>query len=385
MADKRFFVDAAADLLHEYKDKDAQEALKAVKPFMDDLFYNRSYVPLENAATDGKESVKVAFDRLISVNATKEGQKALRKCYEVGSKQYNVYAAERSKKGTCKNSTPAADFKHICSSLDPVPYMHIVDVLNDCFGELYIGKHLNGWQRGARSVGKNDEYLVWFPKLSSDGVAASNSGWVNIIDDDGCTIEEIAPTGDKVNEYDLTEQKRFVFAKSNGEPYYFRGIFIPEMSRCTKHHRYFKKIFDFADVSVYPPKMWNVAANVDDTFFPESADIAEACFEGAVSQVTVNKYERNPKAREACIKHYNGAFCLVCGFDFEKAYGEIGKDFIHVHHIIPISKIGKEYEVDYERDLIPVCPNCHAMLHRKINGHTLSVAELRELVADRRK
>ena len=61
-------------------------------------------------------------------------------------------------------------------------------------------------------------------------------------------------------------------------------------------------------------------------------------------------------------------------------YGEIGKDFIHVHHLIPLNEIGKEYIVDYKNDLIPVCPNCHAMLHREIDGKRYSWQELREKI-----
>lgn len=105
----------------------------------------------------------------------------------------------------------------------------------------------------------------------------------------------------------------------------------------------------------------------------------EEFYEGAVSEVSLDKYERNPEARKACIKHY-GAQCAVCGFDFEKTYGEIGKDYIQVHHIIPLSEIGKEHVVDYQEDLIPVCPNCHVMLHRKYKGKYLLPSELFELV-----
>jgi 5-methylcytosine-specific restriction protein A len=61
-------------------------------------------------------------------------------------------------------------------------------------------------------------------------------------------------------------------------------------------------------------------------------------------------------------------------------YGEIGKGFIHVHHIVPIHKIGKEYKINYIEDLVPVCPNCHAMLHRKVNGKELSIQELKEII-----
>lgn len=84
--------------------------------------------------------------------------------------------------------------------------------------------------------------------------------------------------------------------------------------------------------------------------------------EGASKQVLVNQYERDPKARSACIRHW-GCACFVCGFDFGKTYGDMGEGFIHVHHLTDIAAIGCEYEVDPYRDLRPVCPNCHAMLH----------------------
>lgn len=86
-------------------------------------------------------------------------------------------------------------------------------------------------------------------------------------------------------------------------------------------------------------------------------------FEGAKRTITVNAYERNSKARQLCIKHY-GTTCIICKFDFEKKYGEHGKDFIHVHHLTPLADIGEHYEVNPIEDLRPVCPNCHAMLHK---------------------
>lgn len=85
--------------------------------------------------------------------------------------------------------------------------------------------------------------------------------------------------------------------------------------------------------------------------------------EGAKKQITVNAYERNPKARKKCIQNY-GFKCSVCEFDFEEVYGEIGKEYIHVHHLKSLSEISEEYEVDPINDLRPVCPNCHSMLHK---------------------
>jgi 5-methylcytosine-specific restriction protein A len=99
--------------------------------------------------------------------------------------------------------------------------------------------------------------------------------------------------------------------------------------------------------------------------------------EGSVKSVIVNKYERNPLARRICIAHH-GSFCNACGFDFFKTYGELGRGFIHVHHVIPISKINQEYILDPIKDLIPLCPNCHSMIHR--NQDALSIDELRSIL-----
>lgn len=100
-------------------------------------------------------------------------------------------------------------------------------------------------------------------------------------------------------------------------------------------------------------------------------------YEGAVSKVYVNKYERNPLARRICIKHH-GAFCNVCTFDFYLTYGELGKGYIHIHHLLPIASIGKEYQLVPETDLIPICPNCHSMIHKK--KPILSPRELKEII-----
>ena len=87
--------------------------------------------------------------------------------------------------------------------------------------------------------------------------------------------------------------------------------------------------------------------------------------EGRISYVHAVGYERNQDARKACIAHY-GCKCAICGFDFEKVYGEeIGKDFIEVHHIVPIHERKGEYKVDPIRDLRPLCSNCHSMIHRR--------------------
>lgn len=103
----------------------------------------------------------------------------------------------------------------------------------------------------------------------------------------------------------------------------------------------------------------------------------EALSEGRVVELSLTTFERNPAARKSCLDHF-GLQCRVCEFDFEKTYGELGKGFIHVHHITPLSHIRENYSVDPVKDLIPVCPNCHAMLHIK-QGESLTIPELKEI------
>ena len=111
--------------------------------------------------------------------------------------------------------------------------------------------------------------------------------------------------------------------------------------------------------------------------YPDDLPLGVEYAEGAKKQVRVNAYERNPKARDACLKQY-GRVCCVCEFNFETRYGEIGRDFIHVHHLNPISLTSGEYKIDPIRDLRPVCPNCHAMLHT--TDPPLRIEELRGLL-----
>ena len=86
--------------------------------------------------------------------------------------------------------------------------------------------------------------------------------------------------------------------------------------------------------------------------------------EGARTRVEVNRYERSHLNRQACIA-FHGACCLVCGFDFEENYGLLGRGAIVVHHVVPVSQLGEGYVIDPVKDLVPVCPNCHMMLHRQ--------------------
>jgi 5-methylcytosine-specific restriction protein A len=144
------------------------------------------------------------------------------------------------------------------------------------------------------------------------------------------------------------------YQESLGKP--FKGI----SDIISQHEEILNKILLSQTVTVYPDELDN----------PD-----ETLFEGIKKTVLVNSYERNPIARKKCIEHY-GVQCVVCNCDFEKMYGDIGKGFIHVHHLTQLSDIGQGYEVDPVKDLRPVCPNCHAMLHKKNPPYTIDEIKL---------
>ncbi len=116
------------------------------------------------------------------------------------------------------------------------------------------------------------------------------------------------------------------------------------------------------------------AQTESEIIFPDEIPATASFPDGTVSQSFINLYERDPQARKICIEHY-GLNCVACGFNFEEMYGERGIGFIHVHHLRPVSE--GEYKLKPINDLRPVCPNCHAMIHRY---GVLSIEELTQLI-----
>lgn len=106
-------------------------------------------------------------------------------------------------------------------------------------------------------------------------------------------------------------------------------------------------------------------------------EVSDDLREGTMLKVNVNRYERSRKARKACLDHY-GYKCMVCEFDFEKVYGELGKGIIEVHHKKALSEIKEDYKVDPINDLVPICSNCHTVIHSK--NPNLTTEELREVI-----
>jgi predicted HNH restriction endonuclease len=129
-----------------------------------------------------------------------------------------------------------------------------------------------------------------------------------------------------------------------------------------------------------PRQFWSLGYMPETRFqnFSDEVSDPENYFEGATKTISVNSYERNAKARLACVAHY-GWLCQACHINFQDVYGDIGAQFIHVHHVRPLHEIGEKYKVDPIADLRPLCPNCHAMIHR--GKSALTVEELSALIS----
>ena len=103
--------------------------------------------------------------------------------------------------------------------------------------------------------------------------------------------------------------------------------------------------------------------------------------EGKKKQRYITTYERRPELREAAIA-IHGLNCSVCDFNFGAFYGDYAEGYIHIHHLTPVSELSEPSQVNPQTDLVPVCANCHSIIHRKKN-RTLSIDELRVMIKSR--
>ena len=116
---------------------------------------------------------------------------------------------------------------------------------------------------------------------------------------------------------------------------------------------------------------------------PEEIEPDEEYAEGAVKTITVNSLERSTAARAACLAKY-GYACTVCDIRLSDIYGPVADHFIQVHHLVSLSQSDGEHSVDPVEDLRPVCPNCHAIIHRQRPDH-FSIPEVQKMIAEQRR
>lgn len=238
----------------------------------------------------------------------------------------------------------------------------------------YVGTHKN------LHLYYKSSFLFYFSKISSSVVKLSSKYNVNI---------KNGTTSNSNYFFDFLSSKLADFKNDTSATLEIdnRDGFKITVNQTDKSELFFKILFDsllelsdkgnLLELSNEISKL----ANEQQCYIDLNNPSDEKLLEGIQKTITTIVYERNPKAREECLKHWKYS-CVVCGFNFENTYGKLGKNYIHVHHINQISSIKKEYEINPTEDLRPVCPNCHAMIHR--NKEALTIEELKNILTKKR-
>lgn len=123
------------------------------------------------------------------------------------------------------------------------------------------------------------------------------------------------------------------------------------------------------EASTYIVEMLNINIDEEQAVFEE----------GRPLQYFMTRYERSSVVREAALA-IHGYDCVACAFNFEQVYGELGKHYIEIHHVRPLSRVQEQHRINPATDLVPLCSNCHRMVHRH-PSEVLPIAELKKLIA----
>ena len=250
------------------------------------------------------------------------------------------------------------------------------DNLQECIETVKTqGYHLDSWSSGVTKKIQPDD-RVFLIKLGEEPRGIVASGWATseVYEDRHWNKSAKGKTALYIDVHfdTLLDPDKDIFPRAwldNGV--YAQMNWSPQASGAT--------IPD--DVAAQLEKDWarflNHPAPFKQVALAEEADVPKTYAEGATRQVTGDIYERSAEARTICINRY-GLNCAVCGFNFEKTYGEINEDFIHVHHLKPLAEIREGYKLSPIKDLRPVCPNCHAMLHQRKPAY--SIEELKAII-----
>lgn len=199
------------------------------------------------------------------------------------------------------------------------------------------------------------------------------------------TVDKITPDKELTN-HSVAIIKDYVrFPKA--VPFKIKGAYVEETFGYSNHFmggnsvreqpkEVFDKILKLAEIDISDLSQ----SEYNDYNQGESGSL-ESYWEGNKKKVFTTVFERNSQLRERAVA-IHGLSCVVCSFNFEEKFGDWGAGFIHIHHLNPISDgKGTQKEVNPSTDLVPVCPNCHAMIHRK-KSKTLDIEELKAIYND---
>lgn len=192
---------------------------------------------------------------------------------------------------------------------------------------------------------------------------------------------QIGMISKKCRELDLPLISVLVISSSTHKPSYgFITEFFPEVIAEEEKDR----IIEQTTQDVFNQKDWSSLLNWSyyENIYPDETTIICTNAEGRRKTIKMSYYERNPKLRRKCIEQ-KGTACKICGFDATTVYGKQFKGKIHIHHIIPLNQLGEH--VTTVDELIPVCPNCHMILHSKGKNECYSVEEVKAMIEENKK
>ena len=267
---------------------------------------------------------------------------------------------------------------HFFSVKNPTPFRHSVDVLNYGFGSQYVKSFKKGWQQAAFYFNTNETaYMVWFPKISTNGRPASSSGWLNTIYDDGNTIIEKAPDKDPDLGYNVSDSIRIVFAKIKDGPYLFTGVFLPDKEKSSYRYHVYTKVAEKADFSGSIPVIHYFKREEEDKDL--ISELKNDTLTGAPQQfqykgkpkekalpVEISGHKIYPREKQVSINalSHAGYLCEIDNSHTTFLRRNSCKPYTEPHHLIPMS-FSDEFQVslDVEENIVSLCSNCHNHIH----------------------
>lgn len=111
----------------------------------------------------------------------------------------------------------------------------------------------------------------------------------------------------------------------------------------------------------------NSSISENEVALKEYHDFEPYAFEGHKNFALHTQIERSKKLRELKINKFlekHGAiYCEICHVNMKNSYSFLKKDYIEVHHVVPLALLESASCTSLE-DLVLLCPNCHSAVHQ---------------------